>query len=100
MVQIVPALEQHWHDYACDLRGHGLSHCARSGYRLNDIALDTAAFVECCVGQPAVLVGYSLGAMADLVVAARWPQWVRAPVLEPPLIVRGHRTREIGWPYD
>jgi pimeloyl-ACP methyl ester carboxylesterase len=38
--ELIPTLEQSWHIYACDYRGHGKSGRATSGYRAVDHALD------------------------------------------------------------
>ncbi len=86
---LIPVLEQSWHIYACDLRGHGKSGRAISGYRFGDFVPDTIAFVERFIGQPIVLVGFSTGAMVTLGVAARLPKLIRAIVLlDPPLRIR------------
>lgn len=57
--EFIPTLEEKWHIYACDLRGHGKSGRATSGYRIADFVPDTVAFIERFVGQPTVLLGYS-----------------------------------------
>lgn len=84
--EFIPTLEQSWQIYACDLRGHGKSGRARSGYLIENFTPDTAAFIERKVGKPVVLAGFSLGASISLGVAARLPGLVRALILlEPPL---------------
>src|SRR5688572_3546625 len=99
--QYIPALQQQWHVYACDLRGHGQSRWARTSYRLTDYPRDTTAFIERCVGEPTVLVGFSMGALITLGVAAQCPQLIRAIVLlEPPLMYRECSMQEMGWVYE
>jgi pimeloyl-ACP methyl ester carboxylesterase len=87
--EFIPTLEQKWHIFACDLRGHGKSGRATSGYRIADFVPDTVAFIERFVGQPTVLLGYSMGALVTLGVAAQLPRLIRAIVLlDPPLMSR------------
>ena len=80
---VIPSLGWRWHLYAPDFRGHG-----RSGrgdaYRLADYAQDTARFLRAVVREPAVLLGWSLGAMVAIQVAAEAPEAVRAIILEEP----------------
>ncbi len=87
--EFIPTLEQSWHIYACDLRGHGRSGRASSGYRIADFVPDTVAFIERCIGRPVFLLGYSMGATVTLGVAARIPKLIQCIVLlEPGLILR------------
>ena len=89
---------QTWHAYACDLRGHGKSGWASSGYRIIDFVPDTAAFVERHLGQPTVLIGLSTGALVALGVAAQLPKLVRAIVLlDPGLILRNSSFSTIAF---
>lgn len=86
---LIPHLVHTWHVYACDLRGHGKSGWATSGYRLVDFIPDTTTFIHRHVGQPAVLLGSSAGALVALGVAARLPELTRAIILiDPPLMLR------------
>lgn len=82
---LFPALGADWHLYAPDLRGHGTSGRApERAYTNADYARDVIAFLN-FIGQPAVLMGHSLGAMTALVAAARHPH-LRAVILnDPPL---------------
>jgi pimeloyl-ACP methyl ester carboxylesterase len=95
--EFFPSLEQRWHIYACDLRGHGKSGRAISGYRIVDFVPDTIAFIERFIGQPTLLLGYSLGAMVTLGVAAQLPHLIRGIVLlEPPLMMRDTSIKQAG----
>ena len=95
---LIPPLAQTWHAYACDLRGHGKSGWASSGYRIIDFVPDTAAFVERHLGQPTVLIGLSTGALVALGVAAQLPKLVRAIVLlDPGLILRNSSFSTIAF---
>jgi len=90
--ELIPALEQSWHIYACDYRGHGKSGRATSGYRLADCALDVTALIERLICRPAVVLGFSWGASVALHVAARLPGLPRAVIsLEPGLMLRDTR---------
>ena len=93
--EFILTLEEKWHIYACDLRGHGKSGRATSGYRITDFVPDTVAFIERFVGQPTVLLGYSTGAMVTLGVAARLPELIRGIVLlDPPLMTRNTSIKQ------
>jgi pimeloyl-ACP methyl ester carboxylesterase len=67
-----------WHVYAPDFRGHGKSTWVPGTYRLQDYADDTIAFVQHCLKEPAYVFGHSLGGMVALLVAAQFPDGVRA----------------------
>ncbi|HVU13110.1 MAG TPA: alpha/beta hydrolase [Phototrophicaceae bacterium] len=82
---IIPRLASRWHVYVPDLRGHGTSGHPADGYANADYARDILAFLK-QIGEPAVLIGHSLGAMAALVVAADYSEHLRALILlDPPL---------------
>ncbi len=93
---VLPSLEPGWHVYALDLRGHGQSGRDGERYRLADYSRDVDAFVRRGVDQPVVLVGYSLGALVSIMVAAQSPERVRALILlDPPLYLRDG-SRSLG----
>ncbi|HSJ87979.1 MAG TPA: alpha/beta hydrolase [Anaerolineales bacterium] len=93
--EFIPTLEEKWHIYACDLRGHGKSGRATSGYRIADFVPDTVAFIERFVGQPTIVLGYSTGAMVTLGVAAQLPRLIRSIVLlDPPLMTRNTSIKQ------
>jgi pimeloyl-ACP methyl ester carboxylesterase len=70
--------------YAVDLRGHGGSGRVTGAYRVTDYAGDVVAWLRGVVGDDAVLVGHSLGAIVSIAVASEAPDLVRAAVLEDP----------------
>lgn len=70
--------------YAPDSRGHGRSSRVDGGYRLTDYPRDHEAMLRELIGEPAILVGHSLGALNSIFLAAEFPQLVRAVVLEDP----------------
>jgi len=84
-----PTLSESWPIYACNLRGHGGSGWAHSGYRIGDFASDISSFLANRIGQPAILIGYSLGAVVAIQVAATLPRLVTAAIfIEPGLALR------------
>ena len=89
---VMPDLAIRWRLFALDLRGHGRSGRVPGAYRVTDYAGDVIALLRGQVGEPAVLVGHSLGAIVAIAVAAEAPETVRAVVLEdPPLAAFRHR---------
>lgn len=90
---VMPDLALHWRLFALDLRGHGRSGHAAGAYRIDDYAGDVLALLRGPIGEPAVLVGHSLGAIIAIAVAAAAPETVRAVVLEdPPLAAFRHES--------
>lgn len=83
-LSVLPDLALRWRPFALDLRGHGRSDRADGRYRLLDYAGDVIAFLRRRAGEPAAIVGHSLGAMIAVAVAAEAPDLVRAAVLEDP----------------
>jgi len=86
---LLPTLTGLWPIYACNLRGHGGSGWARSGYRMSDFAGDISSFLANRIGKPAIVIGYSMGASVAIQVAATLPRLVAAAILiEPGLALR------------
>jgi pimeloyl-ACP methyl ester carboxylesterase len=79
---ILPILSMRYHTYALDLRGHGLSGRTPGAYKTIDFAPDVERFLLEQVGEPAALLGWSLGADVALQVAAHHPDLVYAIILE------------------
>lgn len=85
---LIPTLAQQAHIYALDLRGHNLSGRTPGAYQVADYARDVAAFLQRVVGQPAVVVGHSLGGVIAVWLAAHEPDWVHGLFLaDPPLYI-------------
>jgi pimeloyl-ACP methyl ester carboxylesterase len=78
---MMPELAQEWRLYAPDLRGHGQSGRAAGRYRLRDYTADMIAFLRQRVAEPAVIIGHSLGGIVALLLAAQYPEEVRAVVV-------------------
>ena len=93
------------HVYAPDFRGHGKSTWVPGTYRLQDYADDTIAFLQHCLKEPAYVFGHSLGGMVALLVAAQFPDGVRAVAVgDAPLssqawqaILHQSRDRLLAW---
>jgi len=64
-----------------DLRGNGRSGWVVERYRLEDFTEDTVAFIK-QLGAPVVIVGHSLGGAIALMTAARFPERVKALIIE------------------
>src|SRR5579862_8156084 len=70
---LIPELSKNWHVFAPDFRGHGKTgRSSEIQYRNQDYARDIIALLK-SIGEPAVLVGHSLGGMVSIVVAAQYP---------------------------
>lgn len=92
---VVPGLAAKTRVIAFDLRGHGRSSQPAGGYTLRDYADDAARLLAAMrLHEPVLAIGFSLGALVALVLAAEWPMVVRALVLEdPPLAPHHEGTR-------
>jgi pimeloyl-ACP methyl ester carboxylesterase len=84
LLPLFPALTLRWQVRALDFRGHGCSGRTPGRYHIIDYAQDAAAFLVSPPTGPAVIYGHSLGALVAMVLAARYPELVRALVLEDP----------------
>jgi pimeloyl-ACP methyl ester carboxylesterase len=94
---VIPALSEEWHIYALDFRGHGKSGRVPGAYRIPQYASDIVSFLRNHVGEPATLLGHSMGADSSLWIAAEAPDTVRAAVLEEPLYSHnGTRIKEFA----
>ena len=83
---LAPALRDAGYRAACtDLRGHGDSDTTFSSYGDVETADDITALIE-ELGEPAVVVGNSMGAGSAVLVAAKRPDLVRGLVLVGPFV--------------
>ncbi|MBT4074438.1 MAG: alpha/beta hydrolase [Chloroflexi bacterium] len=77
--------------FAPDLRGHGDSGRVQGGYRFTQYAEDIVPFLRDVVGEPAALVGHSLGGVIATVIAADHPELVTTAIaVDPPLFSKRH----------
>jgi pimeloyl-ACP methyl ester carboxylesterase len=72
-----------WRSYAVDLRGHGRSARTPGRYRLEDYVDDADRLLE-VIGEPAVVVGHSLGSIVAASLAQDRHPLVAAVFLEDP----------------
>ena len=74
-----------WRTYTLDFRGHGRSARTPGAYRLDDYLTDTDRLLQ-VIGEPAVVVGHSLGAIVATALAQDGHPQVAAVFLEDPLL--------------
>jgi pimeloyl-ACP methyl ester carboxylesterase len=67
-----------------DARGHGLSDAPPTGYTPIELAADLAGAIAALDLKQPIVLGHSMGAATTLVLAARYPQLLRAIALEDP----------------
>ncbi len=92
-LNVVDAFAEDWHIYAVDLRGHGKSAWVSNGYHWRSYSEDQVEFIEKAIGEPAFVVGHSLGGITALGLNYLRSDLVRAVVYEdPPLML--HRRWE------
>src|SRR6266540_166610 len=70
-------LAEHFHVIAPDLRGHGDSEWARTGYRVRSVAEDIRQLIAALGLGPVNLVGHSYGVRVAIVLAGESPELVR-----------------------
>jgi pimeloyl-ACP methyl ester carboxylesterase len=94
---LIRLLSNKWHVYAPDFRGHGKSGRVAGHYLLSDYAADTAAFLLHAVHDQAILYGHSLGGEVAIMVAAHYPEHVRAVIVgDAPMSAENHPTEEVA----
>lgn len=67
-----------------DCRGHGQSHAPETGYTVEALAGDVAGLIQALGLDHPALLGHSMGGETAAVTAARYPDLVRAILLEDP----------------
>lgn len=99
-LHLVPMLARQAHLYLLDMRGHGRTGWADSGYTVADYGHDVVEFLQDVVGETAVLLGHSLGGLVAAWVAAHRPELVQGLLLEdPPLYIDRHMSSSWIYPY-
>jgi pimeloyl-ACP methyl ester carboxylesterase len=83
-LRVARALEHVYDVIMPDVRGHGLSDAATSGFSLDILAADQAALIESLGLVRPVILGRSMGATIGVHLAATFPRIVRALLLEEP----------------
>ena len=69
-----------------DLRGHGNSGLPDEPFSVDTLTDDIESVVRAVLGRPAALLGHSIGALAALNFALRYPDFTRALILEDPAL--------------
>jgi pimeloyl-ACP methyl ester carboxylesterase len=82
-MQVAKALEPEWDVIMPDMRGHGLSARVKPGEDV-DMPADLAGFIRALRLDKPVLCGHSMGAMTSFMATVRYPELVRALILEDP----------------
>jgi pimeloyl-ACP methyl ester carboxylesterase len=81
-----------WRTVSLDLRGHGDSDTTFASYGDEETAGDVIALIK-QLGEPAILIGNSMGAGAGVLVAAQRPELIRGLVLIGPFVRNGQTSR-------
>lgn len=84
---LVPHVADRYRVVRLDSRGHGRSGRTPGAYRFPDYIADATAVCEQVIGQPAVVIGHSLGGGTAAGLAQTRPDLVRGVVLEDPAIM-------------
>ena len=79
--RILPLMDQKYHVYVPDQRGHGESDRPASGYTFPDFAADVLAFMDAKGLKQATIVGHSMGSFVAQHVATAAPERVSKLVL-------------------
>jgi 3-oxoadipate enol-lactonase len=79
---------------AYDVRGHGLTDVATSGYTMSELAVDLAALLDVLEVERAVLCGLSMGGMIAMQVAVDFPSRVAGLVLADTALATGKMPAE------
>jgi pimeloyl-ACP methyl ester carboxylesterase len=77
----LPAFRGAYRTITIDLRGHGRSELTRTGYDMDNLAVDVAAVIEALGAAPCHFVGWSIGGFIGLRLAARRPELLRSLVI-------------------
>ncbi|GCE30763.1 alpha/beta hydrolase [Dictyobacter alpinus] len=94
---VAHALEQDYRVIMPDARGHGRSDRVTGEFSTEMLADDVAGLIQVLQLEEPILLGHSMGGMTALTVAARYPNLVRAILLEdPPIIDRSPQQAEAG----
>jgi pimeloyl-ACP methyl ester carboxylesterase len=80
---VIDRTARRWRSYALDFRGHGRSGRTPGRYRIDDYVDDADSVLQ-MIGEPAVVVGHSLGAIVAAALAQDGHPLVAAVFLEDP----------------
>jgi len=90
----IPTLAKHHKVYALDLPGHGYSsRISTTIPTLSDFSARIARFIDQVIGEPAVCIGHSLGALICLNLATDHAENVSAFVALSPIVQRSEAAQ-------
>lgn len=92
---IAPLLAQHFHVVMYDLKSHGKSEKAASGYDLESMTDDLHDLLQHLNLRSVYLAGYSFGGLISLKMAARFPALIKKLVLLEAPNPNDDQTREV-----
>lgn len=78
---IIPELSKMYNVYALDLRGHGKSGRVPGQYQIQDYVPDIKEFIQKIIQKPAIVFGHSLGGMIAVLLAAYYPELIKAIII-------------------
>ncbi len=88
------------HVFAVDLRGFGGSDRVSGSYEFYRFTNDIADFINGVIPTPPIVVGHSFGALLTADLACRYPNIIKAIVLEdPPVSLLENLDQWEGWSY-
>jgi len=82
--RVAKALEHDYNIIMPDARGHGLSDGPEKGFSIELLAADVAALIRSLQLEHPFVLGHSMGAATASILAVRYPDLVRAILLEDP----------------
>jgi pimeloyl-ACP methyl ester carboxylesterase len=83
-ILVMPEFSKDYHVFVVDIRGHGKSTRTPGKYSYNLIGKDLKVFLEKIVKKPAIVSGFSSGAVLAIWLAAYAPESVSAIISEDP----------------
>lgn len=86
---LVPDLAEHFRVLSLDFRGHGKSDRAAEQYLSSGYISDAITVLEQVAGQPAIVMGHSLGGATTAALAQRHPELLKAAIMEDPALGLG-----------
>ena len=79
---VFPELVKKYHVFALDYYGHGKSSKNPDLYNIESIGNDIASFIQEKIGEKTIISGHSSGALITAYIGAKFPQNVKAIILE------------------